>query len=143
MDKISILLVEDNADHEFLALKIIENALVSDKIMVVRDGQEALDYLFYEGIFSKRPVGNPQMILLDLKLPKVSGLDVLKRIRSISETKDIPVIILTTSNNKDDIKACYGEGANCYITKPITMDKFIQAIHQFLSYWANQNSAVE
>jgi CheY-like chemotaxis protein len=143
MDKVSILLVEDNADHEYLALKIIENAHVSDKTMVVRDGQEALDYLFYEGTFSKRPKGNPQMILLDLKLPKVSGLDVLKKIRSMAATKNIPVIILTTSNNKDDIKACYGEGANCYITKPITTDKFIQAINQFLSYWANLSSAVE
>jgi two-component system response regulator len=143
MKKISILLVEDNTDHEYLALEIIKAAKLTDKAIVVRDGQEALDYLYYEGNYSTRPEAHPQLILLDLKLPKVSGLDVLKKIRSTKSTKNIPVVILTSSKINKDIKACYGEGANCYITKPITLDKFMQAIHQFLTYWANLKNAVE
>jgi CheY-like chemotaxis protein len=143
MKKMSVLLVEDNADHEYLALKVIQDLNATNQTMIVRDGQEALDYLYYEGSFAKRPIALPQFILLDLKLPKVSGLDILKKIRSTDSTKNIPVVILTSSKSNNDIKTCYGEGANCYITKPLTTDKLTQAIYQFLEYMANQNNTVE
>jgi CheY-like chemotaxis protein len=143
MSEVLVLLVEDNPDDEKLALRALSQGKIDSLTMVVRDGQEALDYLFYEGEFTNRERVNPQVILLDLKLPKVDGLEVLKRIRGSDSTKLIPVVILTSSNEEKDIVASYGNGANSYIVKPVDMEKFTEAIHQFILYWVGLNKGLE
>jgi CheY-like chemotaxis protein len=143
MNKISILLVEDSPDHEYLALRIIKKSKLSDNLNIVRDGQDALDYLYYEGKYSNRPVSKPHLILLDLSLPKIDGLDVLKKIRATKSTKDIPVIVLSSSQISEDIKTCHLEGIHCSITKPITLENFSYAIDPLLAGWASLNNVVE
>jgi CheY-like chemotaxis protein len=143
MKKNLILLVEDNLDHEKLALHVLAQGKIINQTVVVRDGQEALDYLFYEGSFVDRPVGNPQVILLDLKLPKVDGLEVLKKIRSTESTKLIPVVILTSSPSEEDVVASYNKGANNYLMKPINIKKFTDSILCFLVYWVDLNQNLE
>jgi CheY-like chemotaxis protein len=138
-----VLLVEDNPDDELLAMRALEIGKVANSTMVVRDGQEALDYLFYEDKFADRPCGNPQVILLDLKLPKVNGLEVLKKIRSNENTKLIPVVILTSSQEANDIATSYNEGANSYIVKPVDIEQFTLAIERFLLYWVGLNQGFE
>jgi CheY-like chemotaxis protein len=143
MSEVLVLLVEDNPDDEKLALRALSQGKIDSQTMVVRDGQEALDYLFFEGAFTNREKINPQVILLDLKLPKVDGLEVLKRIRANDSTKLIPVVILTSSNEEKDIVASYGNGANSYLVKPVDMEKFTEAIHQFILYWVGLNKGLE
>ena len=138
-----ILLVEDNPDDEILAVRVLTQEKVINHTMVVRDGQEALDYLFYEGAFSDRTLGNPQVILLDLKLPKVNGIDVLQKIRTSESTKLIPVIILTSSQHELDITASYNGGANAYLVKPVDKEQFANAIKQFLLYWVDLTKSLE
>lgn len=138
-----ILLVEDNADDEMLTLRALEQGKVIHRATVVRDGQEALDYLFYQDNFSDRPIGNPQLILLDLKLPKVDGLEVLRRIRADESTKRIPVVILTSSQQEKDIAASYEGGANSYLVKPVDMEQFKKAIQNVLLYWVELNRGIE
>jgi len=112
---------------------------VDQETMVVRDGQEALDFLFYEGLYSDRAIYDPQVILLDLHLPKIDGEEVLKKIRSQESTKLIPVIILTTSKDEEVIARSYNEGANKFLTKPIKLEEFNMAIQQFLTCWVKSN----
>ena len=138
-----ILLVEDNIDDEVLTLRALSQGQIVHTAQVVRDGQEALDYLFYEGNFSNRPVGNPQLILLDLKLPKVDGLEVLRRVRADESTKRIPVVMLTSSQQEKDIAASYAGGANSYLVKPVDMEQFKQAIQNVLLYWVGLNRGME
>ena len=139
----SILLIEDNPDDEFLTLQALKAGNVSDQTLVVRDGQEALDYLFYEGQFKSRAVSNPEVILLDLKLPKVNGMDVLKKIRSEESTKFIPVIILTSSNSPNDISNGFANGANRYLEKPIKLINFAEVMAHFLLYRSQFNSRLD
>ena len=134
-----ILLVEDNPDDEMLAVRALTEAKVIDQTMIVRDGQEALDYLFYQENFANRPFGNPQIILLDLKLPKINGLEVLKKIRETESTKLIPVVILTSSSQEKDIAASYSNGANSYLVKPVDVVQFNLAVQHFLAYWLGLN----
>lgn len=131
-----ILLVEDNPDDEELTLLAFRNNHISNSIFVVRDGAEALDYLFKKGKYADRP-GNtsPRLVLLDLKLPKVTGLDVLKKIRANSTTQYLPVVVLTTSNQDEDINNSYKFGANSFIRKPVEFIKFNDAIKQLGLYW--------
>lgn len=143
MEKNLVLLVEDNIDHENLALHVLSQSKIINQTVVVRDGQEALNYLFYEGAFKDRPIGNPQVILLDLKLPKVDGLEVLKKIRASESTKLIPVVILTSSQTEEDMVASYRGGANNYLMKPIDMKKFTEAIESFFTYWVELNKDLE
>lgn len=131
-----ILLVEDNKDDEDLTLRALRKGNISNDIVVVRDGAEALDYLFAEGAYSGRDVSQkPQVVLLDLKLPKVNGLEVLKKIREADSMKTLPVVILTSSREEKDLLNGYKLGANSYICKPVDMNQFSLAIQQLGLYW--------
>jgi CheY-like chemotaxis protein len=143
MNEKLILLVEDNPDDEVLTLNALAKGNILHTTVVVRDGQEALDYLFREGDYSTRLAGNPQVILLDLKLPKINGLDVLKRIRENRETKLIPIVILTSSQEDKDIAESYAGGANGYIVKPVDIQKFNESINNFINYWLVLNRGLE
>jgi two-component system, response regulator len=131
-----ILLVEDNTDDEELTLRAFKKNKIANGIVVVRDGAQALDYFFGSGSSSGRPVSAmPAVILLDLKLPKVDGLEVLRRLRADARTKLLPVVILTSSKEEQDIVNGYTLGANSYIRKPVDFEKFAQAIGQLGLYW--------
>lgn len=131
-----ILLVEDNPDDEALTLRALNKSKIANKIVVVRDGVEALDYLFCTGAYADRdPLELPQVILLDLKLPKVDGLEVLRRIRSDARTKMLPVVILTSSKEEQDMVNAYSSGANSYVRKPVDFNQFVEAIGQLGLYW--------
>jgi two-component system, response regulator len=129
MDKRSILLVEDNPDDEKLTLRAFKKSNVANPIVVVRDGQEALDYL----LDHSKPA--PAVIMLDLKLPKVDGIEVLGRLRKEARTSLIPIIVLTSSTLPADIAACYKLGCNSYIRKPVDFAKFAEAIGALNMYW--------
>jgi two-component system response regulator len=136
----TILLVEDNPDDEELARQAFAAGDIARLMAVARDGQEALDYLFAEGPHAGRDVcEQPQLILLDLKLPKVDGLEVLRRIRSHELTRLLPVIILTTSNEARDLIEGYALGANSYIRKPVDFAQFAETAHQIGLYWLRLN----
>ena len=144
-DKI-ILLVEDNPDDEALTLRALEKNDIHNQVVVARDGAEALDYLFAEGGHAGRdPEDLPQLVLLDLKLPKVDGLEVLKRLRDDQRTRRLPVVILTSSNEQRDIVAGYDLGANSYIRKPVDFAHFTETVRQLGLYWLvlNVSSSLE
>ncbi len=135
-DNSTILLVEDNPDDEELTLLAFRNNNIHNAIDVVRDGQEALDYLFRNGKYSGRNPGSiPRIVLLDLKLPKIMGFEVLKRIRADAQTRHLPVVVLTTSNQDEDILDSYRCGANSFVRKPVEFQKFNEAIRQLGMYW--------
>jgi len=140
LDEQMILLVEDNPDDAMLAVRAFKkNRLVTD-VVVVCDGAEALDYLYCEGEYSNRDCSKqPNIILLDLNLPKLNGLEVLKSIRSDKRTNLLPVIMLTSSIEERDVVDCYGSGANSYIHKPIDFDKFSDMSNQLIDYWFSAN----
>lgn len=132
----TILLVEDNPDDEALTLRAFKKNNISNKVVVVRDGAEAIDYLFGEGAYSGREVGDlPQVVLLDLNLPKVGGLEVLRRLRADARTRLLPVVILTSSREEQDIVEGYRQGANSYVRKPVNFDEFLEAARQLGLYW--------
>ena len=136
MDDKVILLVEDNADDELLTLRALKKNNIRNEVIVARDGSEALDYLFGTGIHAGRDLSlMPQIVLLDLKLPKIDGFEVLTRVRSSETTKLLPVVILTTSNEEQDRIRGYGLGANSFVRKPVEFDKFIEAVRQLGLYW--------
>jgi two-component system, response regulator len=140
-DKI-ILLVEDNPDDELLTLRALRKNNVLNEVVVARDGVEALDYLFGTGMYSGRDTAvMPQLILLDLKLPKIDGLEVLKRLRADERTRLLPVVILTSSREEQDMLDGYGFGANSYVRKPVNFEQFVQAIEQLKLYWLILNEA--
>jgi len=140
-DKV-ILLVEDNADDEALTLRALKKNNIRNEVVVARDGSEALDYLFGSGAHTGRDLHvMPQIILLDLKLPKVDGFEVLNRVRSREATKLLPVVILTTSNEDQDRIRGYDLGANSFVRKPVEFDKFIEAVRQLGLYWLILNEA--
>ena len=131
-----ILLVEDNSDDEVLTLHAFRENHVANEVVVVRDGAEALDYLFGTGPYAGRDLSTmPAVILLDLKLPKVDGLEVLRRLRTDERTSLLPVVILTTSQEDRDLIASYRLGANSYVHKPVSMVQFIEAARQLGMYW--------
>ncbi len=137
-----VLLVEDNPDDEALTLRALHKHNMANEIVVARDGQEALDFLFGEGKYSDRDTSIlPQVILLDLKLPKIDGLEVLARLRSNEQTRHVPVVILTSSNHEQDMVRCYDLGANSYVRKPVDFEQFIEAAHQLGLYWLVLNEA--
>ena len=136
MEDKMILLVEDNPDDEALTLRALKKSHIGNEIFVVRDGAEALDFLFCTGTYAERdPREVPEMILLDLKLPKVDGLEVLRRIRADERTRLLPVVILTSSNEEQDLLEGYKKGANSYIRKPVDFNQFAEAIRQLGLYW--------
>ncbi|HYL63370.1 MAG TPA: response regulator [Candidatus Methylomirabilis sp.] len=135
-----ILLVEDNPDDEALAVRALKRSNISSNLIVARDGAEALDYLFAAGNYAGRDTGAmPQVILLDLKLPKVDGLGVLRRLRADERTKLIPVVILTSSNEERDRLDGYDLGANSYVRKPVDFNQFSEATLQLGHYWLTLN----
>jgi two-component system, response regulator len=140
-DKV-ILLVEDNPDDELLTLRALRKNNVLNEVVVARDGVEALDYLFGTGEYAGRDTSvTPQLILLDLKLPKIDGLEVLKRLRADERTRLLPVVILTSSREQQDMLDGYGLGANSYVLKPVNFEQFVQAIEQLKLYWLILNEA--
>ncbi len=140
-DKI-ILLVEDNPDDEVLTIRALRQNNILNEVVVARDGAEALDYLFAAGAYSGRDTKiMPQVVLLDLKLPKIDGFEVLKRIRSDSMFKLLPVVILTSSKEEKDLIDGYNLGANSYIRKPVDFENFVEAIRQLGLYWLVLNEA--
>ncbi|HEX3953040.1 MAG TPA: response regulator [Stellaceae bacterium] len=136
----TIMLVEDNPDDAELARRAFVRSDVVDQVIVLPDGEEALDYLFATGAHAGRdPSVLPHAVLLDLKLPKISGHDVLRRIRASAATKYLPVIILTTSREERDITTSYDLGANSYVRKPVDFAEFVEAARQLGSYWLRLN----
>lgn len=143
MNNKTILLVEDNPDDEILTLRALEKNNIRNEVAVVRDGAEALDYLFARGTHASRmDRALPVVILLDLKLPKIDGFEVLKLIRSAERTRLIPVVILTTSNEDCDRLRGYSLGANSFVRKPVEFDQFIEAVRQLGLYWLLLNEPV-
>lgn len=135
----TVLLVEDNPTDAELTLRAFSKNNLSNKVHWVKDGQEALDFLFCKGQYSTRSNNYPKVVLLDLKLPKVDGIEVLREIRNDERTKYLPVVILTSSKEDRDIVESYKLGANSYITKPVEFDDFIKKIAQLGMYWVFLN----
>lgn len=136
MSKKTILLVEDNPDDEILTRMALQENNLLNEIVVAHDGVEALDYLFGRGRYAGRDLNDrPQVVLLDLKLPKLDGLDVLRAIRADDRTKFLPVVILTSSNEEQDLLAGYSFGANSYVRKPVDFHQFTDAVKQLGLYW--------
>ena len=132
----TILLVEDNPDDEALTLRALKRNNILNEVVVARDGAEALDYLFARGAHSGRDTSKqPEVVLLDLKLPKVDGLEVLQQIRQDERIRRLAVVILTSSNEERDIVAGYDLGANSYIRKPVDFNQFMEAVRQLGTYW--------
>jgi len=133
---LDILLVEDNQDDRDLALHALQRDKVANRIFVVRDGEEALDFLFCRGAYAERSFDHPpKLVLLDLKLPKVDGMEVLKQVKSDLRTKTIPVVIMTSSKEERDLVAGYNLGANSYIQKPVDFDQFRETVKSVGLYW--------
>jgi len=131
-----ILLVEDNADDEALTMRALSRNNITNKIVIARDGVEALDYLFGTGMYAGRDTSmQPELILLDLKLPKVDGFEVLQKIRADERTRLLSVVILTSSKEQQDVANGYGLGANSYIRKPVDFQHFVDAVQQLGLYW--------
>ena len=135
-----ILLVEDSSSDEELTLRALKKHNISNRVVVTRDGAEALDYLFAEGSHAGRSSDEvPQVVLLDLNLPKIDGIEVLRRIRADERTKLLPIVILTSSREDKDILGGYASGANSYVVKPVDFTQFAEAVRQLGSYWLGLN----
>ena len=136
MSKKSILLVEDNADDVELTLRALKKGNIANEVVVARDGVEALDYLFGTGMYAGRDLSNmPALVLLDLKLPRVDGLEVLRRLRADERTRLLPVVVLTSSKEDRDLIEGYQLGANSYVRKPVDFLEFAEGVHQLELYW--------
>ncbi len=134
--EVEILLVEDNATDAELAFRSLRGKGIRNEMFLVKDGEEALDFLFSRGDYADRDqVGRPKLVLLDLRLPKVDGIEVLRQIKADDRTRTIPVVILTSSRQDPDIQRCYDLGANSYIVKPVAFEKFGEAVSQLGFYW--------
>jgi CheY-like chemotaxis protein len=136
-----ILIVEDDPKDVELTLTALEEYNLSNEVVVTNDGEEALDYLYKRGKFQTRPDGNPAVLLLDLKLPKVDGLEVLQQIKSDEKLKIIPVVVLTSSREERDMVASYKLGVNAYVVKPVDFHEFVNAIKELGMFWAIINEA--
>jgi CheY-like chemotaxis protein len=134
-----IVLVEDNPHDLELTLVALERSQLANEVIVLRDGAEALDYLLRRGAHAERLVGNPAVLLLDLKLPKVDGLEVLKTVRESAELRSIPVVMLTSSREEPDLQNAYGLGVNAYVVKPVEFKEFVSAISDLGVFWAVLN----
>src|ERR1700732_5060554 len=131
-----ILMVEDDPKDVELILTALEEYNLANEVVVARDGEEALDYLYCRGKFAARPDGNPAVLLLDLKLPKVNGLEVLQQIRSDEKLKMMPVVVLTSSHEEKDMVASYMLGVNAYVVKPVDFHEFVNAVKELGVFWA-------
>ena len=135
----TILLVEDNLDDIDLTMRAFKKNRIVNRVAVVRDGSEALDYLFCTGRYANRDPSLPAVVLLDLRLPKIDGLEVLRRIRADERTKLVPVVILTSSKEQQDLINGYRNGANSYVQKPVDFEQFVKAANQLGLYWSVLN----
>jgi len=135
----NILLAEDDLHDVELTLAALGEHNLANKVAVVRDGAEALDYLYRRGEFQNRPPGNPILMLLDLKMPKVNGLEVLKVIKADHDLKTIPIVVLTSSRETPDLTDCYQHGVNAYVVKPVDFGEFMKAVKQLGVFWAAIN----
>jgi CheY-like chemotaxis protein len=131
-----ILIVEDDPNDVELTLTALADYNLANEVVIARDGQQALDYLYCRGEFSARPTGNPAVMLLDLKLPKVGGLEVLQQIKSDDRLKMIPVVVLTSSNEEKDMMRSYSLGVNAYVVKPVDFHEFVNAVKELGVFWA-------
>lgn len=136
-----ILLAEDNPKDIELALEALEENNLANDVVVVRNGAEALDYLYRRGEFSTRPEGNPAVVLLDLKMPKVDGMEVLRQIKTDEQMKVVPIVMLTSSREEQDLVKSYQLGANAYVVKPIDFQQVVDAIKQLGLFWAVLNES--
>jgi two-component system, response regulator len=144
IDPVEILLVEDNPNDLELTLHALKKNNIANRIHVASDGEEALDFIFCENKYADRNISIvPKMILLDLKLPKIDGIEVLRRVKNDSRTKRVPVVMLTTSREESDIVESYELGVNSYIVKPVDFDQFVEAIRQLGLYWLLLNQPPE
>lgn len=134
-----ILLVEDSPNDVELILTALSENRLANEVVVVRDGEEALDYLYRKGVFKLRMEGNPVVVLLDLKLPKVDGLEVLNQIKSDPELRAVPVVVLTSSREEQDLINSYNLGTNAYVVKPVDFHEFVDAIKELGLFWAVVN----
>ncbi len=134
-----ILLVEDDPNDVELTLTALTQNHLTNEIVVVRDGAEALDYLYQRGAYASREAGNPAVILLDLKLPKVDGLEVLKQVKADPDLKTTPVVMLTSSREEQDLVESYNSGSNAYVVKPVGFGDFVEAIGELGLFWAVVN----
>jgi two-component system response regulator len=142
MNEKSILLVEDNPDDVELTLMALKESKILNQVKVTRDGVEALEYVFCTGKYAQRqPANLPELVLLDLKLPKLGGLEVLEKLRADPRTKLIPVVILTSSSEEEDVLKSYNMGANSYVRKPVEFHQFVEAVRQLGMYWLLVNEA--
>ena len=136
MELIDILLVEDNPDHIMLTRRVLEDYNVANKVYVVKDGADALDFIYHRGKYGDgHNAPRPGLILLDIKLPKVDGFEVLKQLKTDPEHKSIPVVVLTTSSRDEEVARGYAEGANSYVTKPVKFDEFANKVRNIGLYW--------
>jgi CheY-like chemotaxis protein len=134
-----ILLVEDSANDVALSLAALEEINLANEVVVVRDGQQALDFLYRQGEYAQRTDGNPAVVLLDLKLPKVDGLEVLHQVKKDPALKTIPVVMLTSSREERDLARSYGLGVNAYVVKPVAFPDFVAALKELGLFWAVVN----
>jgi CheY-like chemotaxis protein len=135
-DDVEILLVEDNSTDAELTMMALKERNIANKLVWVKDGSEALDFLFAKGVYADRKIENmPKVVLLDLRMPKVDGLEVLRQIKADERTKKIPVVVLTSSKEDRDVVASYGHGANSYISKPVDFDEFSKVVAEMGLYW--------
>jgi two-component system response regulator len=142
MNEKTILLVEDNPDDEELTIRALKKNKVTNNLVVVRDGAEALDFLFGTGAYAGRDTAVvPGLVLLDLKLPKIDGLEVLRRIRADQRTRRMPVTVLTSSKEEQDLIKSYDLGVNSYIRKPVDFNQFTEAVRQLGMYWLMLNES--
>jgi len=136
LNEVEILLVEDNPNDAELTMRALKKQNLANRVVLITDGEEALDFIFARGAYKNRKVENhPKVILLDLKLPKVDGLEVLRACKSDPRTKIIPVVVLTSSKEERDLVESYRLGANSYITKPVDFDKFVESVSELGLYW--------
>ena len=131
-----ILLVEDDPKDIELTLTALSEYNLANEIAIARDGVEALDYLYRRGTFAQRPAGNPVVILLDLKMPKLDGVQVLQQLKSDEQMRSIPIVILTSSRESRDLEECYKLGVNAYVVKPVRFTEFVEAVKQIGVFWA-------
>jgi len=142
-DNIEILFAEDSLDDAILTIRALEKSGFTNKLHHVKDGAQALDFLYCKGLYAMRNFSEkPKLILVDLKMPKVSGIQVLERVKSDPDFKSIPVVILTSSQEDPDIARCYSLGANSYIVKPLDSNKFFNSIHEIGLYWMILNQPI-
>jgi two-component system, response regulator len=140
---IDIILVEDNPDDAALVIRALKKNNLANNLVHLKDGVEALDYIFGKGMFENQGTEKniPKVILLDLKMPRINGIEVLEKVKADPRTKSIPVVVLTSSNEDPDIKRCYDLGANSYIVKPVEFDNFHKAVSELGFYWLLLNKS--